>query len=132
MRFIVFGILALACLGMSIPALAAHAPVTVKMAALNGSGETGTATLSDMAGKTKVVIKLTGESASGSQPAHIHPGTCAKLNPAPKYLLKNVVGGTSTTVVDAPLASLLGGKFAINVHESAANLQKYVSCGNIP
>jgi hypothetical protein len=102
------------------------------MTAENGSGENGTATLTDLNGKTRVVIHLSHEPATGNQPAHIHPGTCANLNPTPKYPLKNVVSGVSNTIVNAPITSLLGAHFAINVHESAAQIQKYVSCGNIP
>jgi|SRR5579864_5207943 len=107
------------------------AVVTIVMAPMNGSGESGTATLTAMGNKTRVNIGLKGENTTGDQPAHIHAGTCAKLNPAPKYPLKNVVLGKSNTVVDAPMSSLAGGKYAINVHESAKNIAKYVACGNI-
>ena len=105
--------------------------ITVTMNSQSGSGETGTATLTAKGTKTQVVVSLTGEPAAGSQPAHIHPGSCAKLNPIPKYPLSPVVGGKSTTVVPATLASLSTGHWAINVHESAKNLKKYVSCGDI-
>lgn len=106
--------------------------VKVTMKAQNGSGEYGTATLTAKGTKTVVVISLEGEAAGASQPAHIHPGSCAKLNPIPKYPLTNVVGGKSTTTVSQVLSDLDTGHFAINVHESAANLKKYVSCGDIP
>jgi hypothetical protein len=132
MRITMVSLLALACLWVSSPAFAAHPPVTVQLLAQNKSGENGTATLSDLNGKTRVVIHLMGESATGNQPAHIHPGTCAKLNPVPKYPLNNVVSGASTTVVNASIAKLLSGHYAINVHESVQQIQTYVSCGNIP
>jgi hypothetical protein len=107
--------------------------VTVVIKPLNGSGESGTATLTPLdASRTRVVISLKGESATGSQPAHIHMGTCAKLNPAPKYPLKNVVMGKSNTVVDAPIETITTGGMAINIHESATNITKYVACGDIP
>lgn len=105
--------------------------VTIPMRAQNGSGESGTATLTAMGAKTRVNIGLTGENATGKQPAHIHMGSCAKLNPAPKYLLKDVVLGKSNTVLEVPIGMLTKGTMAINVHESAKNLPKYVSCGNI-
>lgn len=105
--------------------------ITIKLMAENGSKQNGTATLTAMGSKTKVVISLT--NANPNEPAHIHPGPCKTLDPAPKYLLSNVVKGTSTTVVDASLASLMTGKFAINVHAGGgALLKKYVSCGDIP
>jgi hypothetical protein len=115
-----------------LPASAAHPNVTLKMHAQNGSGEWGTATLTDLGGRTRVVIALQHENTTGSQPAHIHLGPCAHLNPAPKYLLKNVILGHSNTIVDVPIDTLLKGHMAVNVHESAKNLGRYVSCGDIP
>ena len=107
------------------------AVITVVMTPLNDSYESGTATLTAMGNKTRVNIGLKGENTTGDQPAHIHAGSCPKPNPAPKYPLKNVVLGKSNTVVDVPISSLTGGKYSINVHESAKNIGKYVACGNI-
>lgn len=115
-----------------LPASAAHPDVTLKMHAQNGSGEWGTATLTDLGGRTRVVISLQHENTTGSQPAHIHPGPCAHLNPVPKYPLKNVILGHSNTIVDVPIATILSRHMSINVHESAKNLGRYVSCGDIP
>ena len=39
--------------------------------------------------------------------------------------------GQSTTVVPVSLDTILKEKSAINVHKSAAEIQVYVSCGNI-
>jgi hypothetical protein len=114
------------------PAVAAHPDVTIKMHAQNGSGEYGTATLTDLGGRTRVVIALQHENTLGNQPAHVHLGPCAKLNKAPKYPLKNVILGHSNTTVDVPINEILGHGMAINVHESASQLGRYVSCGNIP
>lgn len=105
--------------------------VTIKLVAQNGSKQNGTATLTAVGSKTKVVISLS--NTNPSEPAHIHPGPCKTLNPAPKYPLTNVVNGKSTTVVDASLSSLMTGAFSINVHAGAGLLiKKYVSCGDIP
>lgn len=38
---------------------------------------------------------------------------------------------TSTTVVQTKLADIAMGGYAINVHESAANIGNYIACGNI-
>jgi len=97
----------------------------------NGSGESGTAKLTAKGKRTLVVISLTGQKPAANQPAHIHPGSCAKLNPVPKWPLSPVVGGKSSTLVDAPMSMLTDGHWAINVHESAANLKMYVACGDI-
>jgi hypothetical protein len=126
--FVAAGMLCAAML----PASAAHPDVTLKMHAQNGSGEWGTATLTDLGGRTRVVIALQHENTTGNQPAHIHPGPCSHLTPAPKYPLKNVILGHSNTIVDVPIAKLLNAHLSINVHESAKNLGRYVSCGDIP
>lgn len=104
--------------------------VTVDLAEQNGSGESGTVTLTADGEKTKVVIALENPSAA-PQPAHVHEGSCAELDPNPAYGLENVVDGSSTTVVDRPLEDLRDSDFAINVHKSAAQLDVYVACGNV-
>lgn len=106
--------------------------VTVKLNALNNSGQTGTAILSpEGSNKTKVVIELSGIPAGVVEPAHIHMGTCDKLNPAPKWPLQSIKDGRSTTVVPVSLDSILKDKAAINVHKSPTDIMTYVSCGNI-
>ncbi|MDQ3540878.1 MAG: hypothetical protein M3440_09335 [Chloroflexota bacterium] len=37
----------------------------------------------------------------------------------------------STTTVDVPLSDIISGEHAINVHESAENIQNYIACGDI-
>lgn len=99
---------------------------------LNKSKETGVATLTALPGnKTRVVIDIRGEFPTANQPAHIHEGPCSRLNPAPKYPLNNVRHGRSVTVVNASLASLMKGHYAINVHKSARQINQYVACGDI-
>lgn len=112
-------------------ALALDDTVTVKLEAQNNSGESGTATLMPEGDKTKVVILLSGAPAGVAQPAHIHLGTCDKLDKAPKWKLEPLKDGKSTTVVPAPLGTILKDKAAINVHKSVEEIQVYVSCGNI-
>ena len=105
--------------------------VTVSLGAQNASGQNGTATLTDMHdGTTKVTINISG-GGDVSQPAHIHAGSCANLDPKPKWPLTNVVNGTSETVVSASLAEIANGTNAINVHKSGPEASVYVSCGNI-
>jgi hypothetical protein len=115
------------------PAFAAmkEKPVKVELAAQNGSGETGYAMLYPHGAKTKVIVHLKGTPKGVAQPDHIHKGTCANLDPKPAFMLKPVVGGKSITMVDASVADLLKEPMAINVHESATDLKKYVACGDI-
>ena len=126
--------LVLALLGTAAAALAAFAQetVTVTLAEQSGSGQSGTAVLTAVGTQTRVTIQLSNPPAGTPQPAHIHPGTCANLDPRPQYPLNNVVDGRSETVVDVPLADLLTGNFAINVHKSGQEIAVYVACGDIP
>ena len=110
---------------------AADNTITITLNAQNNSGESGTATLTDLGnGQTKVVLDL-GAGLADPQPAHIHPGTCANLNPKPEYPLTNVVNGKSETIVKVSLADLTKEAYAINVHKSAAEVAVYTACGDI-
>ena len=105
--------------------------VTVSLGAQNNSGQNGTATLTDMHdGTTMVSINISGGSAT-AQPAHIHEGSCANLNPKPKWPLTSVVDGKSETMVPASLAEIANGEYAINIHKSGAEASVYVACGDI-
>lgn len=104
--------------------------MNVSMHAQNKSGETGSAKLTpEGADKTRVEISLKGAPSGTPQPAHIHEGSCAKLDPKPKYGLENVVDGKSTTVVPVGLDAVRG--MAVNVHKSTDDIKTYVACGDI-
>jgi hypothetical protein len=108
--------------------------VTVQLNAQNNSGESGTATITYVSDADFMVsVNLTGGGAAMSepQPAHIHKGSCANLDPKPLYPLTNVVNGKSDTTVMAKLSDIASGGYAINVHKSAAEASVYVACGDI-
>ena len=107
----------------------AKSPVNVVMKALNASGEDGNSTLRDTPKGLVVTIHV--KNAKGPQPAHIHKGSCAKLDPKPEYALHNVVNGMSVTTVPGVTIAKLAGKSAINVHKSLTDIPTYVSCGDI-
>ena len=118
------------------PALAADKaagkPMTIQIQPQNQSGESGTAKLTPLeGGQTKVEISLKGEAKGTPQPAHIHEGGCANLDPKPKQGLDNVVNGKSTTVVPVALSDLMDKNLAINVHKSPDDIKTYVACGDI-
>lgn len=104
---------------------------TIELGTLNSSGVTGSVTLTDVGtGLTEVVVRV--EPAGNlDMPAHIHPGTCVELVPQPRYPLRNVVNGASTTVVPATLADLLAGDLAVNVHRSNDDLATYTACADL-
>ena len=123
--------LAIAALSAA-PTMAAPQSIQVTLLAQNGSGEHGIATLVQQSDGVHITIQLKGEPSGLAQPMHIHSGKCAHINPVPAYALKNVVGGTSTTVVSGiSLKDLLAKPYAINVHKSANDLGTYVACGEI-
>ena len=117
---------------LAVAGLTSAQTTTLQLAALNNSGITGTATLEDVAGgQTRVRITLQGAPAGVAMPAHVHEGTCANLNPTPRFPLTNVQGGTSETTINTTVANLTSGQFAINIHKSPQEAAVYVACGNI-
>jgi hypothetical protein len=105
--------------------------VTVRLAAQNKSGQSGTARLTPMGDKTRVDISMKPGAKGVAQPAHIHDGACPKPDPKPKYGLHDVVDGKSSSEVPVSLEALLKEKLAINVHKSKEEVKVYVACGNI-
>jgi hypothetical protein len=106
--------------------------LTINMGQQNRSGQDGQAFVKDTPGGLWVKVVVRNERRGASEPAHIHMGTCAHLNPAPWKMLSNVVNGSSiTTVPGVTVAWLKKGHYAINAHQSAANLKHYVSCGDL-
>lgn len=103
--------------------------VTIQMAAMNDSGQDGTATLTEEDGQTRVVVELT-NSPEGPQPIHIHDGTCADLG-AVVHDLGTLMDGRVEILVDVTLDELLAGAFAINGHLSPDEIATYISCGDI-
>src|SRR5689334_9695416 len=104
---------------------AAPKTLTVQMKAENHSGESGTATLTQLASGVKIDITIRNAPAA-AQPTHIHPGTCMKLNPAPEAPLSPLSNGHSVTVLSGKkIADFTGGEFSINVHKSANDLGTY-------
>jgi opacity protein-like surface antigen len=121
-----------AALALTSAAALAAAPVTVHLAPQNHSGETATATLTQIGANT-VVSVVTKNGPGLPQPIHIHQGSCAKLNPKPYYPLTTVLDGKSvTTLKGVSLKSLQNGNFAINIHHSTSDIPTYYACGNIP
>src|SRR4051794_39450384 len=89
-------------------AAAAGKVVRVTLIDENGSGEDGSAQLTDQGdGTTKVELLMLNAPEGAVQPAHIHKGSCATLDPAPSYPLTSVTEGKSTTIVAVKLDDLL-------------------------
>lgn len=105
--------------------------ITVPLAEVNKSGESGTAMLAETNGKVDVTISLTGFTNDISQPAHIHIGVCPGIGSI-KYPLTAVVNGASKTTLSIDMKTLLSQlPLAINVHKSQAAIGVYTACGDI-
>jgi hypothetical protein len=105
--------------------------VTIQLMEQNGSGQNGTATLMGTdAGTTRVMLQFSNGTTT-AQPAHIHAGSCANLDPKPAFPLTSAVNGASETTVNVSLEDLLAGNYAINVHKSATEASIYTACGDI-
>ncbi len=127
----------LALLALPVLAFAANpaqtSPLTITLNPENNSGESGTATLTDMGNnQVKVDVTITGEPSGASQPMHIHTGQCGPTLGGVAFPLTPLVDGKSTTTVNVALATLMDGNHAINGHKSAQEINTYVYCGNIP
>ncbi|MEO8287951.1 MAG: hypothetical protein ABI670_16100 [Chloroflexota bacterium] len=134
-KFIIMGMVALLALSFG---PATHVTAQGKVVRLtlideNGSGEDGSAQITDLGnGTSKVELIMLNAPDGAEQPAHIHKGTCANLDTNPAFPLETVKNSKSTTIVQASLADLTKEKYAINVHKSAAEISVYISCGNLP
>lgn len=126
---IVLGLM-VAMLGATTIAAAQSQALTLQMTAQNGSGIAGTATFTPTGNSVRVDISVTGAGA-GPEPAHIHEGTCAQLNPTPAFTLLNVANGASTTDVQTTLQALTATPHAVHMHKSADELSVYVACADI-
>ena len=132
MRSFSFLVAGLLTVSLGSAALAATpTSITVPINEQAGSGEKGTATVTQKGDTVLVSMKLDGAPKDG-QPAHIHLGTCAELNPKPSYPLKYDGNGTwSASIEDTSLEKLLKNVYSINVHKSATDLKTYVACGRL-
>jgi hypothetical protein len=126
------------CLGTAVPS-AGTAPggragrtIVVQLKPRNGSGVSGTATLTAVAGHPRVVVTLRRPvRVRGSLPAHLHIGSCAvQPNFNVQSSLENVVGGRSTTVLRyTTWATLQARRYSIHVHAPG---YRVISCGDVP
>lgn len=105
----------------------------VDVDALGRYGVRGAAVVVDEGDGVSVAIDLEGIGVVGGHPAHLHLGTCDGFDPLPSYPLADVDadGLSLTTVPGVTLDDLLAEPFVVNVHESAAEINTVVACGNL-
>jgi hypothetical protein len=117
--------------GLSSPANAQGQSITLSLASQSNSGITGMAVITELpGGKMRVEIRANG-AGPGPQPAHIHQGTCANLDPAPQFTLSSLTNGVSTTEIDGSLRDITVSPHAIHLHKAPDELPVYVACADI-
>ena len=94
--------------------------ITIRLVGRNGSAVLGSATFTGNGTRTLVAVRV--EGGEPGLPVYIQRGPC--IGPtAPAYPLTSAFPGrATTTVVDASLAELTGGGYAISVRRRAADL----------
>jgi len=121
-------VIAAAFLTTALPVLAQMAPGDTGAGTergvqqLNQSGQVGTVTLFNGGGSTHVVLNIHGEPGGRVEAAHIHRGKgCGpgQIDPTPVYPLNNVVGGHSSSSVNASEDKLLSGNYVVIIHAGA-------------
>lgn len=106
--------------------------IVLVMNALNNSGQTGKTTLSNMNGKTKVIVEISGGAVGVSQPSHIHMGTSVAPG-AIVYPLNPVINEKAETIIDVSLESLGSqSPLMVMVHKSKEEAKIFVSGGDLP
>jgi hypothetical protein len=80
---------------------------------------------------SSLVVEIRVPSAGTSEPASLYHGSCSKIGKL-SHTLKPVQNGTSTTTLPGvALATMRKGTFAVVIHASASDMQRYVSCGDV-
>jgi hypothetical protein len=106
--------------------------VSVTLDETGGSGKSGSASIRQDAADLIVDIVLAPSEPTDDHPVHIHSGLCGTGAPI-SHNLTNIVDGMSSTILTAvALDEVADGAHSITVHESAANLQNVIACGDIP
>src|SRR5438067_1840350 len=135
-KLIVIGIAALLALSFGL-GTAGHVMAQGKVVRItlideNGSGEDGSAQITDQGdGTTKVELIMTNEPAGAEQAAGIHAGTCTSLDTDVAFALAPVKDLKSTSTIKTSLSTLLNSKYAIAVTKSATD-NTVISCGIMP
>jgi hypothetical protein len=96
-----------------------------------GSNEYGTVALKLLDGQTVVELHVVNEPPGDVQTAHIHHGTCASVKPPIIHALSPLVDGTSESILDVSLATILATPSVVEVHSSYKTVDRSLACANL-
>jgi hypothetical protein len=104
--------------------------------AANNSGVTGDVMMMPQGNGTEITVRLRGAPAGGRMETGIHQGRCGSEGPDVAELNEVTMGedrtGSSTTVVQVPMATIMNGQHAIHAHEPGGSSGRAAACANIP
>lgn len=138
-RFLILASVAALCgalpagtLAQTTSAPSAPTSLTIPLYAQNDSGETGSATFVQSGPDVLASVRVQNP-VGDNQPIHIHVGSCANLNPQPKYPFPNLTNRRSQVKIkNLTIAQLIATPYALNVHKGPGkDAAVYVSCGDI-
>jgi hypothetical protein len=118
------------CGGGEEEATASDSGLTLTLSEQDGSGQSGTATLTPDGERTRIVVELSNPPAV-PQPSHVHSGTCDDIG-AVVAPLESVEDGRAETVVSKSLDELRSGGLIVHAHKSEAESKVSVACAEIP
>jgi hypothetical protein len=96
------------------------------------SGQVGTVTLFQRGPNTAVVVDVHGAPPGRVEPVRIYRGQdCGQLASLPVYVLADMRGGRSRSIVRANQEKLLSGNYNVGVFSSSAPGARPVSCGHL-
>ena len=133
-------LVAMACGGNGGSAVSSPKPAAVfTMAAMNGSGVTGSGQVYKGAGSFTVSIQLKGLVASSAHVSHVHVGSCSKPGNVAYALLQVVAdtfGNATATSTVGEYYSMPSTGWYVNVHKgpdvTEAEYLPSISCGDLP
>ena len=109
-------------------------PLTIPLSALNNSGESGTATITEVEGKTVITVVINNMPPDVRlQPMNIHTGSCSNLGGV-KSSIADYISKThyaESTLRLSPKEFLAELPLAITVSKSPDDSKIYVACGDI-
>ena len=103
----------------------------------NGSTVVGSTTVRPISDAgTQATLTLSGATAGGVFPWHVHTGTCAQtggiVGPPTSYTAVAVgADGSGTVVVTLPFATPTSGAYSVNVHASPSDMGTIVACADL-
>ncbi len=120
--------------GVAAPVMAQSA-AQATLGPTGGSRVSGASSLAARGSATMVTVRISGAPANSTHANHIHVGSCEAQGGIvfPLTDLRTDAQGnaSATTMVNAPLSTILGGSHYVNVHAGPTLPSPGVSCGNI-